>query len=74
MVFNYSKLNGRIVERFGSQAKFAEAMGISEHIISQKVNNKTTWKNTEIHKACELLGIQNSEVGQYFFNREVQVS
>lgn len=72
MVFNYSKLNGRIVERFGSQARFAEAMGISEHSISQKVNNKTTWKNTEIHKACELLGIQNSEVGQYFFNREVQ--
>lgn len=74
MVFDYSKLNGRIVERFGSQAKFAEAMGISEHSISQKVNNKTTWKNTEIHKACELLGIQNSEVGQYFFNRGVQVS
>ena len=74
MVFNYSKLTGRIVERFGSQARFAEAMGISEHSISQKVNNKTTWKNTEIHKACELLGIQNSEVGQYFFNREVQAS
>lgn len=72
MVFNYSKLNGRIVERFGSQARFAEAMGISEHSISQKVNNKTTWKNTEIHKACELLGIPNNDVGQYFFNREVQ--
>lgn len=74
MVFNYSKLNGRIVERFGSQAKFAEAMGISEHSISQKVNNKTTWKNTEIHKACGLLEISNADVWEYFFNRQVQVS
>lgn len=73
MTFDYSKLNGRIVEKFGTQAKFAEAMGISEHSISQKVNNKTTWKNTEIHKACELLEISNDAVGTYFFKRKVQV-
>ena len=30
MVFDYSKLSGRIVEKFGTQYNFAIAMGLSE--------------------------------------------
>lgn len=33
-MFQYSKLKGKIVEIFGSQKKFAEAMGLSERTIS----------------------------------------
>lgn len=29
MAFNYDKLKGKIVEFFGSQYRFAEAMGIA---------------------------------------------
>ena len=40
MAFNYAKLLGKIVEIFGTQRKFAEAMGLSERTISLKLNGK----------------------------------
>lgn len=67
MSFNYSKLLGRIREKSGSQFMFAKAMGISEKSISQKLNNKLAWKQTEILKACEILEISNREIHLYFF-------
>ena len=74
MAYNYSKLNGRIVEVFETQANFAEAMGVSEHSISKKLNNKSKFRQFEIDKACELLSIPHEEIGLYFFNRNVHVS
>lgn len=67
MKFDYSKLNGRIVEIFGTQLNFAMAMGLSERSISLKLNNKVSWKNTEIAKATKLLKIKSSEIPKYFF-------
>lgn len=67
MSFNYSKLLGRITERYGTQYNFAKAMGISEHSLSVKLNNKTPWKATEIVKATELLKIDTDDIPSYFF-------
>lgn len=67
MAFNYSKLVGRIVEVFGTQLRFSEAMGLSERTISLKLNSKVEWKQGEISKACGLLGIAVSEIPSYFF-------
>lgn len=67
MEFDYSKLNGRIVEVFGTQFNFSIAMGLSERSISLKLNNKVAWKNTEIAKAAKLLKIKHSEIPKYFF-------
>lgn len=72
MAYNYSKLNGRIIEICGTQAVFAEKMGLSERTISLKLNNKVAWKQPEITKACEILGIPESEIQVYFFTIEVQ--
>jgi len=36
MAFDYSKLNGRIVEKCGSQGNFARQMELSERSISIK--------------------------------------
>ena len=48
MPYDYSKLNGRIVEKCGTQANFAEMMGLSERTISLKLNNvSSTEKNRE---------------------------
>ena len=66
MKFDYSKLNGRIVEVFGTQLNFAVAMGLSERSISLKLNNRVAWKNTEIAKAAKLLKIRYSEIPKYF--------
>lgn len=67
MSFNYSKLMGKIVEVFGTQLRFSEAMGLSERTISLKLNSKVEWKQSEINKACSLLGIDISDIPAYFF-------
>ena len=64
---SYAKLRGRIVEKFGSQSAFAEAMGWRKALLSAKLNNKSEWGFPEVMKACELLGISLSEAHLYFF-------
>lgn len=69
--FDYSKLNGRIVEKFGTQYNFANAIQLSERSISLKLNNKVDWRSKEIKKACQLLDIDELELGEYFFKQKV---
>lgn len=64
---SYSKLRGRIVECFGTNKAFADAMGMDCSSLSFKLNNKTPWKREEIERACELLDIPIEEVHLYFF-------
>ncbi|MBE6767380.1 MAG: DUF739 family protein [Ruminococcaceae bacterium] len=52
MSYDYSVLEGIIAECFGSQKNFAKAIGMSEHSVSMKLNNKIPWKQTEIEKVC----------------------
>ena len=64
---SYSKLRGRIVEIFGNNKKFADALDIDASSLSFKLNNKTPWKREEIETACILLEIPIEEVHLYFF-------
>ncbi|EMF0493594.1 DUF739 family protein [Enterococcus faecium] len=72
MSFDYSKLSGKIVEKYGTQYNFSIALGLSERSLSLKLNNRVPWKSTELQKAIELLDISKEEIGEYFFNLEVQ--
>lgn len=72
MCYDYSKLLGKIVEMFGSQLKFANAMKWSERTLSLKLNNKVSWKQPEIDTACTLLEIPSDEIVVYFFTKKVQ--
>lgn len=72
MSYNYSALLGKIVETFGTQAKFAEALGISEHTVSLRLNGKRQWKQEEILRASSLLHIPKEEIVHYFFTLQVQ--
>ncbi|WPC07976.1 DUF739 family protein [Globicatella sp. PHS-GS-PNBC-21-1553] len=73
MSFDYRSLNGKIVEMFGTQYNFAVAIGLSERSLSLKLNNKVSWKDAEIYKACQLLNIQEEEIPKYFFKPQVHV-
>lgn len=66
---SYSKLRGRIVEIFGTNRAFADAMKMDYSTLSFKLNNKTPWKREEIEKACILLHIPIEEVHLYFFTK-----
>ena len=48
MAYDYSKLLGRITEKFGTQARFSGAMGMSERSLSLKLNSKVPFKQPEI--------------------------
>lgn len=72
MCFDYSSLNGLIVEKYGTQYNFAIALGISERSLSLKLNNKVSWKDRDIEKARQLLDIPEESIHKYFFKPEVQ--
>ncbi|BDP83376.1 hypothetical protein EfmAA610_05860 [Enterococcus faecium] len=40
MSFDYSKLSGKIVEKYGTQYNFSIALGLSERSLSLKLNNR----------------------------------
>ena len=67
MPYNYAKLLGRIVEKVGTQGRFASDMGLSERTISLKLNGKVGWKQNEIATACRILDIKECEIASYFF-------
>lgn len=72
MIYDYSKLNGKIIEVFGTRRKFAEKMDRSERTISLKLNNKIPWTQSEMQKAMEILNFQIEEIQVYFFTAKVQ--
>ena len=72
MAYDYAKLNGKIVEKCGTQAVFAERMGLSDRTISLKLNNKVAFKQPEIQKALPILGLTESDIQAYFFTLKVQ--
>lgn len=67
---SYAKLRGKIVEKFRTQAAFAEALGMNTATLNGRLNNRTQWTADEITKACNLLGIPLSEVHIYFFCKQ----
>lgn len=68
---SYAKLRGRIIEYFGRNGDFANALEIDPSSLSAKLSNKSPWKREEIEKACELLEIPIEEVYLYFFSQKV---
>ena len=63
---NYSKLRGRIKEKYGTQTAFSQAMGMNYTTLSYKLNDKSEWNGPEIAKACELLDIPPQEIPIFF--------
>ena len=67
MAKQYSKLRGRIVEKFGSQREFAAALGKSEQVIVAKLAGRSQFTQDEIITWCNLLEIPADEIVDYFF-------
>lgn len=64
-MYDYSKLKGKIVEVYGTQGKFAEALGITDTSLSNKLRNTNYFKQDEIAESIKLLHIENPI--PYFF-------
>ena len=71
MRYSYNKLKGKIVEVCGSRRNFAKSIGISDVALSAKLNGERYFRLQEIEKAIEVLGIDRSQVPEYFLTPEV---
>lgn len=73
MQFDRRRLAGRIVEKFGTRRKFAEAAGIPASSVSCKLNGKTKITADDIYLwiSADLLDIPLPEIPEYFFKPEV---
>ena len=71
MEFNYNRLRARIMEKYHTQAMFANAFGISKNALSRKLNNKMSFSVDDIFKAVELLDIPKKDIVPYFFDSKV---
>lgn len=69
MEFDHSKLAGRIKERFGSQARLAAHIGMSESSFSYRMSNKIQFGADEIVELCapSCLDIAPGDIPTYFF-------
>ncbi len=72
MSFDYRKLRGRIIECYGTQMAFSKEIGLSNHSLSMKMNGKLKFSQDEIERISKTLSIEPSEIGTYFFTRQVQ--
>ena len=71
MLFDFSRLRGRIVEKYGTCDNFAAAMGHSKVWLSSRLNNTVQWRASEIRSAAAMLGIPDEAIPAYFLNLKV---
>lgn len=62
-----NKLRGRIIEKFETQEKFAEALGITPGTVSKKLRNESKLTREEIIEWGNLLEIPKDDLPSYFF-------
>lgn len=74
MAFDFSRLRGRIVEKFGSCDRLAAAMGRSKVWMSSRLNNVVQWRAEEMREAAALLEIPAEDIPAYFLTPKVPLS
>lgn len=69
MTFDFSRLKGRIAEKFGTRAAFASHLGMQPSALSNRLNGATHFRADEILTICQpdCLDIDAQEVSAYFF-------
>lgn len=70
MVFEYSKLRGRIIEKCGTAENFSKTMGLTPNQTSRLMNNHQDWRPSKILQACKVLDIDVTDIGTYFFTEK----
>lgn len=67
-MLNSNKIKGRMKELGIVQADVAKRLNLAEPTVSQKINGKRPMDLDEARALAEMLHIENSEFGVYFFS------
>ncbi len=70
-MYETSKLRGRIIEKFGSQGRFAKVVNCSLSFLSQYLNGKKKLKQPTMEKWIIALEIDPVDIYDYFFVHKV---
>lgn len=71
MQFDYSKLRGRIVEKFGTIERFTQKLDISSVSVYKKLNNKAGFSRQDMITWGNLLDIPEEQYTLYFFQQKL---
>ena len=71
MLFDYSKLKGKIKEKGLTQEELANKIEIDKSTLSLKINNQSVFTQEEIFKIINILEISPEEIEEYFFTIKV---
>lgn len=70
-MFDYSKLRGKIREKFKTQEAFCKVIKCSPTTLSAKLNNAADFSQKEITMAVDALELTQDEISVYFFTQAV---
>lgn len=68
------ELRGRIIQKFGSQGRFAQHIGKTQQTVTAKLNNRVQFTQNDILEWCNALDIPADDVGKYFFDQKLSKS
>lgn len=69
---NYNILKGKIVQNGFNQQSFAKEIGITEQALSEKLNFKKPFKQTEMENCRKVLSLSSEEMINIFFGTKVE--
>ena len=67
IVYDYSKLLGKLKEKNLTQDQLSAKIGISPASVNLKLCNKSPFKQDEILAICDVLDIAYADIPAYFF-------
>lgn len=71
ILYDYSKLRGRIKEKIGTEGEFARRIGRTPNYISKVFRNESNFYQEDIAVGSEVLEIEPVDIGSYFFTTMV---
>ena len=66
-MLNVAKVRGRMAELGIAQKDVAQAIGVAQSTVSQKLNRVRPMDLDEAEKLAKLLRLDDSQFGEYFF-------
>ena len=74
ITYDYSKLLGRIKEKYGTRENLVKKITISSTSLNLRLNNKLRFDQQDIKELCMALDIEEEEIPDYFFQEKVRKS
>ncbi|MBP1045104.1 DUF739 family protein [Enterococcus sp. BWM-S5] len=72
IVFNYIKLEKRVIDIFGSQENFVREISMDKDMWLARIAGNSFFDQAQIEEICQLLEIHSREIGSYFFNSKIK--